>query len=416
MENGSKLSIENSSRYLNRYEKMPNKILYADMVKNILNKNIIEENISNKREVKNENEIKNEFEKNLSDTRMGIQIEISTEILVDDKLKKDLINNAVTNVVANEIEPNFVRNNTHNTNNNIVSSKTPYTMINNSSNEWIRNNSKFEWYQIVGHESLKSVINFCKPRKENIIRSKSNRLNKKNYEIFYQHIDEIKFFEKIWKNIESSEYKDIFEISDDKKIRKDRLFPTKPGVDLNKLKLTNIAKYSICTPQYAEIISKIIASYFINYPTITVTDATAAVGGNTISFAQFFFHINSIEINKTHFDMLVHNLDVYGLKDKVTFYHNDFKNVVLKINQDVVFFDPPWGGPLYIFKEYSDLDPEVMASFCKNLCRVSKLILFRAPLNFNFYRFYDLVKPFIRLFHTFCFYNFVLVVLSPIYL
>lgn len=414
MQYGSRSSIENSSRHLDHYERMSNKILYADMVKKASNQNVVKENISNEKEIENEKDTRNEIEEESSDTEMGIQVEISTEISINDTIAssseiKDSANDEVTNQVEVDEKTSEIRSN-------ITPSKSPYTMINNSSNEWIRNNSKFDWYQIVGRESLKSVINFCKPKKENIIRSKSNRLNKKNYQIFHQHLDEIKFFEKIWKNVESSECKDIFEISDDKKVRKDRLFPIKPGVDLDKLKLTNIAKYSICTPQYAEIISRIIASYFINHPTIVVTDATAAVGGNTISFAQYFFHVNSIEINKTHFDMLVHNLNVYGLKDKVTFYHNDFKNVVLKIKQDVIFFDPPWGGPLYIFKEYSDLDPEVMASFCKNLCRVSKLILFRAPLNFNFYRFYDLVKSSIGLFHTFCFYNFVLVVLSPVYL
>lgn len=396
MKDVPKSTIENDSRHPVYYERMPiKKLLYADMVKKAIHRPVVEEEkVTNDKAVVDNETVLEETVNETVNERIGLDTEV---------------NNDSTEVaeVVEVIENTEIVEKT---------SKCPYVMINNSSNEWIRNNSKFEWYPIGSRDSLKTVINFCKPRRENIIRSKSGRLNKKNYQIFHQHLDEIKFFEKIWKNVESSECKDIFEISDDKKVRKDRLFPNVPGVDLNKLKLTNIAKYSICTPQYAEIISKIIASYFINHPTITVTDATAAVGGNTISFAQFFFHVNSIEINKTHFDMLVHNLDVYGLKDKVSFYHNDFKNVVLKLKQDVVFFDPPWGGPLYIFKEYSDLDPDVMASFCKNLCHVSKLILFRAPLNFNFYKFYDLIKTSIGLFHTFCFYNFILVVLSPVYL
>ena len=49
----------------------------------------------------------------------------------------------------------------------------------------------------------------------------------------------------------------------------------------------------------AEIISGIIIENLkilnINYENVTITDATAGIGGNTFSFLNLFKHVNSVE-------------------------------------------------------------------------------------------------------------------------
>jgi hypothetical protein len=37
---------------------------------------------------------------------------------------------------------------------------------------------------------------------------------------------------------------------------------------------------------------------------LTITDATACIGGDTINFAFYFGHVHSIEINKENFEVL----------------------------------------------------------------------------------------------------------------
>ena len=78
-------------------------------------------------------------------------------------------------------------------------------------------------------------------------------------------------------------------------------FPNQPGVDKTQLKIFDISMYSITMPKEAEIISMTIKDLLkislinrnIKSDNIVVTDGTANVGGNTLSFSSHFKKVNS---------------------------------------------------------------------------------------------------------------------------
>jgi len=84
-----------------------------------------------------------------------------------------------------------------------------------------------------------------------------------------------------------------------------------------------------------------------------VTDMTACVGGNVISFARRFRAVNAIEIDATRHAMLKHNVAVVAEHANVTFVQGDAVSLLLNptaspLVQDVLFMDPPWCGPDYM--------------------------------------------------------------------
>ena len=84
----------------------------------------------------------------------------------------------------------------------------------------------------------------------------------------------------------------------------------------------------------------------MNLNNLIITDATAGIGGNTISFANNFFKVNAIEINKKRFDFLKNNINVYNFNN-VEIINNDYIKIMKTLKQDIVFIDPPWGGRNY---------------------------------------------------------------------
>lgn len=71
-----------------------------------------------------------------------------------------------------------------------------------------------------------------------------------------------------------------------------------------------------------------------------VTDAFAGVGGSCIQFAKHFAHVNTVELDPARFKMLCYNLKLFDLSNVTTQqgYYQD-----MEFQQDVIFFDPPWG-------------------------------------------------------------------------
>ena len=165
-----------------------------------------------------------------------------------------------------------------------------------------------------------------------------------------------------------------------------RYFPRKKGINISKLKITDEGKYSVSKPEDAKITNKVIYNYF-KTKNITITDATANNGGNTINFALDFSHINAVEISKKQFDVLQHNIDVYGLKN-VTMYQEDYLKVMLRLQQDVIFIDAPWGGRGY--RESAMLDLFLgnvnLVDVVKTLheSNVFKLCILKVPHNYNY--------------------------------
>ena len=167
------------------------------------------------------------------------------------------------------------------------------------------------------------------------------------------------------------------------------------------LKSDDEGKYSISRPDDARYITKLIKKRITqlnhNYSlfkennknneiTITITDATAGVGGNSISFCKDFNSVNVIEIDKTRYDYLINNLNIYNLKN-YNGYNGDMLKVIPNLNQDIIFIDPPWGGKNYV--EHNDLDIYIdnteISKISKDILdnNYCKLLVLKLPYNYN---------------------------------
>tara|TARA_B110000858_G_C17770451_1_gene459332 strand:+ start:387 stop:1136 length:750 start_codon:yes stop_codon:yes gene_type:complete len=186
-------------------------------------------------------------------------------------------------------------------------------------------------------------------------------------------------------------------------------FPT-TNIKTNKLQISNIGRYSVSHPKDALTTANIIASYF-KTKNITITDATANNGGNTIAFAKTFLKVQSVEIDKTEYDILVNNLKVYGITNVDTL-NEDYTKIMLTLKQDVVFMDPPWGGPSYKKKKLLKLKlgHHFIETLINKLKDKSKLIVLKVPFNYDFSYLFKYSK-YTNKFHIYKFKKYVVIVL-----
>lgn len=145
----------------------------------------------------------------------------------------------------------------------------------------------------------------------------------------------------------------------------------------------------------AEIISSIIHYHLRiikdDMNNITITDATAGIGGNTFSFAQWFKQVNAVECKSETYKLLKNNIDIYNYTN-VDCICADYTKIFNQLTQDVIFIDPPWGGKTYkqILKNKLMLSGYHLGIFCKMLIEtMTSLIVLKLPLNFDFDYFYE---------------------------
>ena len=183
------------------------------------------------------------------------------------------------------------------------------------------------------------------------------------------------------------------------KCNKCYFFPEKEGVDRNKLMLAKDSRFSVTLPcdsaNIAEITIKIWQENHGKRKKPIITDATANVGGNTIGFGlnSKFKLVNSIEINpETCNGCLLNNIKEYGLDKKVNVIQGDSIELLSKkeVNQDIIFFDPPWGGVGYkknkIIPLY--LSNKNMVDIINSMKGKAKMIVYKIPRNYDFGYFY----------------------------
>lgn len=127
-----------------------------------------------------------------------------------------------------------------------------------------------------------------------------------------------------------------------------RYFPAKPGIDFAALKLHAVGEYSISRPDDARDISIAMVRVLkqilrVNASSCVVIDGTACVGGNTLSFLDYFKRVVSIEIDPDTADLLKNNLQVYKVpSDRVTVICGDVLDHFRIPGAAVMFLDPPW--------------------------------------------------------------------------
>jgi predicted RNA methylase len=135
---------------------------------------------------------------------------------------------------------------------------------------------------------------------------------------------------------------------------------------------------------------------------MSITDATACIGGDTLNFASNFGHVHSIEINSENFEALSNNVSVYEFNN-VTL-HNADSVLLFNWNTNVLYIDPPWGGKDY--KKHTNLD--LFMSEKRLDCWLEEIlsrknrpwyIVLKLPSNYNFGRLnfllnIDHIKPY----------------------
>ena len=151
-----------------------------------------------------------------------------------------------------------------------------------------------------------------------------------------------------------------------------------------ELRMDKVASYSVTDMHSAAKISKFIQN---QAPTaLSITDGTACIGGNVISFATYFKHVTAIEFDKTRYEMLVHNLKVLK-RTNVKCLIGDYTTMITTLQQDIVFLDPPWGGPKYKKgreKLTLTLGNVLLHDICETLKRMGTwMVVLKLPLNCN---------------------------------
>lgn len=184
-----------------------------------------------------------------------------------------------------------------------------------------------------------------------------------------------------------------------------RLFPYLPDKMMaSKLQIDNESIHYISIREYAEKISSIIKLHLemlnIVKEEAIISDATAGVGGDTISFAKNFKLVYGIEIDKVRCEYLKNNIEVYNLNN-VKVINGDC-TLLLSLIEDhnVVFVDPPWGGSVY--KQHNNLRLNLgdltIESLCNKLMdtsimkKIPELIILKLPKNYDIVYFYKNVK------------------------
>ncbi len=159
----------------------------------------------------------------------------------------------------------------------------------------------------------------------------------------------------------------------------------------------DISVYSVTMPQEANLISMTIKNLLymknknINFNNIVITDGTANVGGNTLSFSSYFTKVNSIEYNEKTFEGLKYNCQTIYKRKNITFYLGDCTKIIPRLYQDIIFIDPPWNGLFYkayekLHLNLGDRDVfEIISEWFNN--KKAKIYCIKCPFNFDFEQF-----------------------------
>ena len=167
------------------------------------------------------------------------------------------------------------------------------------------------------------------------------------------------------------------------------LFPFREGLDYARLKLTEEGAYSITRRRDADRILGVLRLVLRDTASKTITDATGCIGGDTINFALNFRQVHSIELKQDNFEALNNNVQAYGFQNVQTYLGDT--TTLFDWYSDVLYVDPPWGGPDY--REHKSLDLYLSGKRLDQwiesvLLRKNRphYIFLKLPCNYNFGR------------------------------
>jgi predicted RNA methylase len=191
------------------------------------------------------------------------------------------------------------------------------------------------------------------------------------------------------------------------------MFPEKEGVEYDKLKITPEGEYSITRRADGKRLLQKMISIVGPLNKKHITDLTGNVGGDTILFGLNYKTVESIEYIKENFDALENNVRVFEL-DNVNLHFGD-STKLYKWYTDVLYIDPPWGGPDYKEKENLDLflGDVRLDLFIKDILAQEwrpNYVFLKLPRNYNFGRLENLLN--VKQLHKFSIRSFNCVVLE----
>lgn len=171
-----------------------------------------------------------------------------------------------------------------------------------------------------------------------------------------------------------------------------KYFPNKPNVNKKELMMTDIGLYSITPYWEANDMVKIIRENINgDIKTMSITEPNGGMGGNTLAFAEAFKTVNTVEYSPLHCKVLKHNINLYKYNN-VNVYCSDYTEIMRELKQDVIFMDPPWGGPAYKYVKKLNLN---IGKYTVEdiLNRIStKLAVIKGPFNYDIEYFKQKVK------------------------
>jgi len=167
------------------------------------------------------------------------------------------------------------------------------------------------------------------------------------------------------------------------------MFPEKDGIDYSLLQITPEGEYSMTRRADGRKLLARISSIVGKTQNKSITDLTGNVGGDTILFGMHFEQVTSIEIQEDNYNVLKNNVEVFQLPN-VQVLHGDSIEI-FKWKTDVVYIDPPWGGPEYKSKENLDvfLGNKRIDEYLRDILIKSwrpNYIFIKLPRNYNFDR------------------------------
>tara|TARA_B100001287_G_C22603492_1_gene491569 strand:- start:92 stop:682 length:591 start_codon:yes stop_codon:yes gene_type:complete len=134
------------------------------------------------------------------------------------------------------------------------------------------------------------------------------------------------------------------------------------------------------TKSQAIQINKIIKMY--SQPDYIITDSTACIGGNSYYFLKNFKRVNLVEPDFENFNILKINTNY-----QINTFNCSYNCLKFILRQDIVYFDPPWGGADYKSKKEIDLylDNINVLDIINEIYNYTKIVALKVPNNFNIF-------------------------------
>ena len=162
---------------------------------------------------------------------------------------------------------------------------------------------------------------------------------------------------------------------------------------ISKFKYDEVALYSMTPSHIAKKISHKLRR--MCGKTASIFDACACVGGDALWFVQMFNTVICCEIDKKRYSYLKRNIKLVAKYSNHIEYNISCVELIKNINYvDIIYFDPPWGGPSYKDAETIDLslDGKDIAYWIPLFSSKCNSIAIKGPSNLN-------TKPIINVLH-----------------